>query len=210
MKLLLHYFCTLLLFDVFDAKRLEDIVTIVANKTPKDAKPPKASSRGPLGQAFFLHKMDLLSKQLQATGTEIFRHMKYDKCILTDKVATIEDDSTFFSSTESLYQAVGTETKVDASLKGTYTLGASVSAVTNNIASENTQVSGLSLIIKSENRIEGLKKDCINYLPLSERFMKDFQMLPSKIKDPAYRQSWSMYEVRMTQLTLISCDKISY
>jgi len=152
-------------------------------------------SRGALGQGFNIHKMDLLTKELQATGAKIFENLDYDKCTRTDKSGTTSKDDTFYSDTESLYSSISSNSKIDASVKGPYTLGASVSAVTNNIVSGNTEVSGLSLNLKAQSISHALSKDCINNNKLSKELIKDFEKLDKKIKNPWKSQSWRKYEV---------------
>ena len=95
-------------------------------------------------------------------------------CTKSDKLGAIQKDDSFYSSTESLYQSISTNTKISGSLKGAYTLGASVDAVTNNVASGETEVQGLSLNLKAYSLSSALTKDCINNKPLVEELVKDF------------------------------------
>lgn len=152
-------------------------------------------SRGALGQGFELAKIDLLTKELQATGAQIFEDLDYDECTVTDKLGTTSKDDTFYSSTESLYKSLSSDTKVSGDANGAYTLGASVSAVTNNIVSGNTEVTGTSLNLKALTYSHALKKECINDKPLAKSLIKDFENLDKEIKNPWKLQSWRKYKV---------------
>lgn len=101
------------------------------------AKSNSDTRRGALGQGFDIHKIDLLSKELQATGAKIFESIDPDDCAVTDKVQRTQKDDTYFSSTKSLYSSLASTTNVNANINSAYTFGASVGAVTNNIVSGN-------------------------------------------------------------------------
>ena len=154
---------------------------------------PSVTSRGALGQGFEIHKEDLLTKQFKATGAKIFEDLPMDDCTKTDKLAAIQKDDSYYSSTESIYQSISTNTKVSGSLKGAYTLGASVEAVTNNVASGETNIQGMSLNLKAYALSSALKKDCIINKPLVKSFVKDFEALPKKVEQPWKLSSWRKY-----------------
>ncbi|XP_020896890.1 DELTA-thalatoxin-Avl2a isoform X2 [Exaiptasia diaphana] len=160
---------------------------------------PSVTSRGALGQGFEIHKEDLLTKQFKGTGAKIFEDLPMDECTKTDKLGAIQKDDSFYSSTESLYNSISTNTKVSGSLKGTYTLGASVDAVTNNIASSETEVQGLSLNIRAYSLSSALKKDCINKKSLVKDLVEAFEALPSKVDQPWKITSWKQYKVFLSK-----------
>nr|Q76DT2.1 RecName: Full=DELTA-thalatoxin-Avl2a; Short=DELTA-TATX-Avl2a; AltName: Full=Toxin AvTX-60A; Short=Av60A; Flags: Precursor [Actineria villosa]BAD04943.1 AvTX-60A [Actineria villosa] len=156
---------------------------------------PSGISRGALGQGFEIHREDLLSKQFEATGEKIFEDLPMDECTVTTTLGTIERDDSFYNSTESLYQSVASSTKISGSLKGAYTLGVSVAAVTNNIASSEEEVQGLSLNLKAYSMSSILKKNCVNTKPLSKDLVSDFEALDSEITKPWKLSSWKKYKV---------------
>lgn len=156
---------------------------------------PTETSRGALGQGFELNKIDLLSKELQATGSKVFESLDPDACTLTDSVGTTEKDDTFYSSTKSLYSSLSSKTNVGGDMKSEYTFGASVSGVTDKSASESTEISGVSLNLKALSLSTALKQECINDKPLSKKLVKDFEDLDKEIKNPHKSQSWRKYKV---------------
>lgn len=156
---------------------------------------PSQTSMGALGQGFALSKIDLLTKQFKSTGAKIFEDLPMDECTETGKLGTISKDDSFYSSTKSLYQLVKTNTGVGGSLEGPYTLGASVSAVTNNMASDETQIQGVSLDLQAFSMSTELRTDCINKKPLAKELIEYFEALPKKIYDPSKLESWSEYSV---------------
>jgi hypothetical protein len=153
-----------------------------------------SETSGALGQGFFIHKMDLLTAELHAVGARVFDTLPAE-CTETDDVGVTQRDDTFYTNTESLYKSISTNTKISANLEGAYTLGASVEAVTNNIASENTEVSGTSLNLKQTSKDRSLKKDCINSQPLDEVLLKDLDGLEREIKEPWQTRSWEKFKV---------------
>jgi len=151
-------------------------------------------SIGALGQGFPIHDMDLTTKQFQSTGAKIFEDLDYDKCVVSDKLGITSKDDTYYTDTESLYSSISTDSKIEASLTGAYTLGTSVQAVTNNIASANKEVSGLSLNLKASSVSHELKKECINSASLSKQFLEDFEGLNAAIDNPWESTSWRKYK----------------
>ena len=149
---------------------------------------------GALGQGFFIPKLDLLSAELFATGAKVFESVP-TKCILTSSAGVFQKDSSYYKDTKSLYTAVSTSTNIDASLKGPYTMEASVSAVTNNLAANDGEVSGSSLNLKAYSKDHTLTKDCINSQPLNKEFEADFKRLGKEIKKPWVRRSWRHYRI---------------
>jgi len=178
-----------------DVEDSDDLPKTNDSRKQLDAKKIE-KSRGALGQGFEINKIHLLTKELQASGSKVFEDLDYDKCTTTDKSGTTSKDDTFYSDTESLYSSVSSNSKIDASLKSPFTLGASVSAVTNNIVSGNTEVSGLSLNLKAQSISHALSKDCINNNELSKELIKDFENLGKEIEKPWQSQSWRKYKVR--------------
>nr|P58912.2 RecName: Full=DELTA-alicitoxin-Pse2b; Short=DELTA-ALTX-Pse2b; AltName: Full=Toxin PsTX-60B; Short=PTX60B; Flags: Precursor [Phyllodiscus semoni]BAF46273.1 sea anemone toxin PsTX-60B [Phyllodiscus semoni] len=163
-------------------------------KVEVKAKPSK-TSRGAIGQGFELHKIDLLSKELQGTGAQVFEELPVEECTTDNKLGTIQKDDTFYSNTESLYNSVASNSKIEPSLKGPFTLGTSVGAVTNNIVSEKSEIQGLSLNLKAYSMIHALKQDCINKKPLAKDLVSDFEALDREVKKPWLKPSWRKYKV---------------
>lgn len=170
------------------------IVAIQYNGGRSDANPSEAKSHGALGQGFFIPKLNLLTDELHAVGAKIFESV-LPECTVTNDVGRTLKDDTFYSNTESLYKSVSTNSKIGASLKGPYTLGASLAAVTNNIVSGNTEISGISLDLKAYSKDHSLKKDCINRQPLDKELLEDFEGLEKEIKRPWLSRSWRRYKV---------------
>lgn len=149
---------------------------------------------GAIGQGFFVPKLNLLTDELHASGAPIFAALP-NECIIEQAVGRTERYDSYYSSTEALYQAVSSDTKISASLKGAYTLGASVAAVTNNIVAGNSEVSGTSINIKAYTKDFVLKRACINTQKLNSQFLKDFEGLEKEVKQPWLSQSWLKYLV---------------
>ena len=122
-----------------------------------------------------------------------------NECIKTDKLGAIQKDESFYKSTESIYQSISSNTKVSGSLKGVYTIGASVDALTNNVASGEIEVQGLSLNLKAYSMSSALTKDCINKKPLTKGIVEAFEALPREVEQPWILSSWRDYKVFLSK-----------
>lgn len=104
-------------------------------------------------------------------------------------------DESFYSSTKDIYSAISTDTDIDLSLKGEFTMGASVRAVTNNLVSSHSQVRGNSLELFTQTIEASLTQDCINTKPLHKAFLEDFKKLPKVVSRPWLQNSWWEYQM---------------
>ena len=74
-------------------------------------------------------------------------------------------------------------------------MGASVRAVTNNLVSSSSQVTGNSLDIFTQTREASITQHCINTKPLKKKFLEEFKSLPQTIFKPWLKSSWRDYEM---------------
>lgn len=155
---------------------------------------PESSRYHALGQGFYIPDEHLLSSELTARGAKLFESFP-KKCIIETSVGVDRKDESFYSTTKALYSAISTDTDVDLSLKGEFTMGASLRAVTNSLAIKDSHISGNSLKLYAESKDYSLSMDCINGYKLNKNFINDFKKLNNNIKTPWLKNSWQQYAV---------------
>ena len=167
---------------------------VVPSVETNEINPSGSHPFGALGQGFYIPRQDLLSSELTARGATIFASLP-SKCVVKEKVGVDRKDESFYSTTKALYSAISTDTNIDFSLKGEFTMGASLRAVTNNLAVKNARISGNSLILYAESSDFSISQDCINGQQLDQNLIKDFKLLNKAIQEPWLRQSWERYRI---------------
>lgn len=153
----------------------------------------QSSQRGGFGQGFYIPEEHLLSSRLTARGSTIFDSIP-EKCIVEESTGNYRKEENFYKSTKSLYSAISTNTGIELNLQGQFTMGASIQAVTNNVASKDSMISGSSLQMYAESKESSLSRDCINDLKFKSNFIEDFRKLNKIIQKPWLKQSWRHYK----------------
>ena len=158
--------------------------------------PPVSSTKNqdlitPIAEGFYLPKQDVYGSL--SSGETIFASIPTE-CVDVNRESRNRRDRTFFQESESFYQYVSTSTGISTSLKGEFTMGTTLSTASDNIASLNTSVSGISLDIYNLKDYVVLHPDCVNSLDLSPSLLDDLKNLPIHIGHPEQRSSWTLYD----------------
>jgi len=155
--------------------------------------PCGASLMEPLGESFFLPNNDLLAPVLG--GMNIFKSLD-DECFKSVEVRGMTDMRSTFSNIDTFYSKLSTDTAVSASLKGAYTMGATVNAKTGSISSGQTEVQGTSIDVYTVTNSTYLDANCYksNDSELIDELVTQLKHLPLNISVPEARGSWALYE----------------
>lgn len=129
-----------------------------------------------------------------SSGTTLFEALS-PSCVSTEDYKKTDRTDDFFDQTDAFYTYVQVQTKLDASLKGSRTMGATLSALYVQSSEASYAVRGLSLDVASYRTELALSQDCVNSAPLSAEMMSDLNALPAKVPSPEQRGSWDRYEI---------------
>lgn len=101
----------------------------------------------------------------------------------------------YYESTKAFFSKLATQAGLDASLQSSYSLGVSLSSVTQSTNSGASKVSGISLLVESLAEKIHLDKDCLydEKYQFKKSFMDKLETLPLKIDEPWERNSWRPY-----------------
>ncbi len=144
-----------------------------------------------IGTGFFLPEKDI-KNGIFTSGKSIFKSIPV-QCVATERLAISDENSHFYEDTGSFMTSFSTSTGISASYRSTFFLGVTVDVTTNSVDKSNRQIRGSSLAIKSLNKQDFLKDDCIDSLELDSSFVNDFKSLRATISDPSQQSSWFQY-----------------
>ena len=152
----------------------------------------QASAQVSLGQGFYLPEQQLLGVPFKS-GRSIFQSIG-ENCITTKPFSSFRSDTIDFSSTKEFYHQVAKSVSGIGNLLSAFTMGATLNSLSSGISSGSTSVSGTSINKYKLTQQSSFSKDCLHDLELSTRMLADLDALPSDIKDPFKRMSWSEYD----------------
>jgi len=155
--------------------------------------PCGAAMMEPLGESFFLPNNDLLAPQVG--GKFIFKSVS-EKCFKSAEVGLLTDMRSTFSNIDTFYNKLSVDSGVSASLKGVFTMGATVNAKTGSISAGQTQVHGTSIDVYMVSNTTYLDADCYkgSDSELIDELVAQLDNLPLNISQPASRGAWALYE----------------
>ena len=102
----------------------------------------------------------------------------------------------YYANTKEFYKSLATQSSLSASLQSAYSLGVTVSVATKSKSSQQTEVSGMSLIKQALTEKIHVDKECLvseDISTLKGTFLKDFEDLPVNIENPWEPNSWRRY-----------------
>ena len=149
-----------------------------------------------LGKGVDIRKINLLG-DFQEDQASIFASIP-SKCFSKVDVPAIRSYYDYYKSTKDFYSNLAVSTGLDASLESTYTLGFTLTSIISSSHSSSSQVSGISLNVRSYKDKVLVSKDCLDddsNTTLNNGVLKELESLPLTIKSPWYANSWKPYDV---------------
>ena len=162
----------------------------------------------PVGQSFFLPQYNMLSDNLLG-GANLLSSIPKN-CIQSIDVPELVDTQTFFKNTETLYSSITSSTSVSAELKGDYTLGVSLDAVTSHVSGSNRTVSGSTIMTYAYRNVNFITQDCLRQGVLRSNFKSDFERLSAVVNNPHLDSSWAGYESLLRMYGSHLVKKVTY
>ena len=162
----------------------------------------------PVGQSFFLPQYDMLNANLLGGATLL--SSVPNNCMQSTDVPELEDTQAFFKNTETLYSSITSSTSVSAELKGDYTLGVTLDAVTSHVSGSNRTVSGSTIMTYAYKNVNFITQDCLRQGQLRSNFKNDFERLSAVVTNPHLDSSWAGYESLLTIYGSHLVKKVTY
>ena len=131
--------------------------------------------RHDIGRSFYIPDTNILD--VLTGGYKIFESIP-DECIHVVTDSRIKDNMVMYEDEKSFYKSVGLERSIGGSLMNAFTMGVTLSAVSNGIRSTETSVKGATLDIISYNSIEYIDPGSFYKGTLAKEVKTDFE-LPS-------------------------------
>lgn len=131
----------------------------------------------------------------QHEEASIFEHFP-PKCFRKTEAHHTGSSYDYYASTKAFYSKMASTASLDVPLQSTFTLGATLSSVIQTASLEESNVSGMSLIVSALTEKVILEKDCLindHMAELSMGFLGDFEQLPLTINSPWMQNSWRPY-----------------
>ena len=152
--------------------------------------------RNQLGKGVNLRKINLLG-DFQEEESSVFEPFP-EKCFKKKKIHKTGNNYEYYASTKDFYSKMAGGAGLDPSLQSSFTLGATLSSVWKKTESKESQISGMSLIIRALTEKFLVTKDCFHneeLSTLSKNLVEDFERLPMTISKPWLANSWKAYSV---------------
>ena len=148
-----------------------------------------------LGQGVYLP--DTPVYQISGQGTSIFRDLPsscYSKHTSTKNTARMLS----FSSPEVFYRYVGVDLALQENQIMPMNLYKTLLHVSESISTD-LRVVGAGIEISREISSTILHQNCLTSSQLNEELVRDFRLLPEKIRNPAIATSWLQYDTFLTK-----------
>ena len=146
-----------------------------------------------LGKVIDIRKVNLLA-DFQEQENRIFEEFP-PKCLVKKTLKSSSSHFEYYANTKEFYKSLATQSSLSASLQSAYSLGVTVSVATKSKSSQNTEVSGMSLIKQALTEKVYVDKECLlnDITSLKETFLSDLEDLPVNIQNPWEPNSWREY-----------------
>lgn len=147
-----------------------------------------------LGKVVNLPKINLLA-DFQEQQNSIFDTLP-SECFIKKALKSSSSKFEYYASTKALYKSLATQSSLSASLTSAYSLGVTVSVATKSKSSEETELSGMSLIKQALTEKIHVDKECLvssQTSTLKKEFLEDIEELPEKIEKPWQSNYWTEY-----------------
>ena len=112
-----------------------------------------------LGKVIDLRKVNLLA-DFQEQENRIFEELP-PKCLVKKTLKSSSSHFEYYANTKEFYKSLATQSSLSASLQSAYSLGVTVSVATTSKNSQNTEVSGMSLIKQALTEKIYVDKECL-------------------------------------------------
>ena len=102
----------------------------------------------------------------------------------------------YYANTKEFYKSLATQSSLSASLQSAYSLGVTVSVATKSKSSQQSEVSGMSLIKQALTEKIHVDKECLvsdDISTLKGTFLNDLEDLPINVENPWDSKSWVKY-----------------
>ena len=131
-----------------------------------------------------------------ANGMKIFKPFP-NSCFKSQKLRKSETRSDNYKDTESFYRKMISETTLEKSFAGSFTMGATLNVKTKSLSSGEKNVMGLSIELLTHTRSISLDENCYksSSSSLTDDVLKAFDALPVIISKPWLGKSWQKYEM---------------
>ena len=147
-----------------------------------------------LGRVIDLRKVNLLA-DFQEEENRIFEELP-PKCLVKKTLKSSSSHFEYYANTKEFYKSLATQSSLSASLQSAYSLGVTVSVATKSKSSQQSEVSGMSLIKQALTEKIHVDKECLlsdDISTLKGTFLNDLEDLPVNVENPWDSKSWVKY-----------------
>ncbi|XP_066931927.1 DELTA-alicitoxin-Pse2b-like [Clytia hemisphaerica] len=142
----------------------------------------------------YLPENDIYNPTLN--GIKIFKRFE-NHCYISTNLHLTQTKLNTYRDTQSFYHKISSDTNIDLSIAGRFTMGFTLNAKTDALTAGEKDVMGSSAEIFTYTRAVTLDENC--YMnPSSGSFtddiLKDFDDLPEVIKSPWLARNWDQYD----------------
>lgn len=148
-----------------------------------------------IGEGFYLPGLSIVEDN--GYGSRIFQDIPKE-CIKFVASYVNRQEKTNFENTQSFYSKMGTDSSLSGEVTANgFTLGATLNAASQSIASSTLNVKGISLDVYAITGYSQLIPDCLysnSKLLLDKEFSDTFKDLPANVPNPHRSTSWYKYD----------------
>lgn len=142
----------------------------------------------------YLHDDDIYRETLN--GMKIFKPFK-NHCFISTNLRLTKTKVDTYANAQSFYEKTSSDTNIDASIAGRFTMGATLNVKTDQMTAGEKDVMGSSIEILTHTRSIALDENCYKNPSLSsltDDILKEFDDLPENIREPWLHISWERYD----------------
>ena len=166
-----------------------------------------ADDRHDIGRSFFIPKTDILD---DLSGGYKILQSNMEGCIHEVSDPKIERSFVFYEDEQSFYNFLGTEVSIGGKLMNAFTMGATLTSVSNGMRASDSSIEGATLDIASYNREAYIDVDCIYGSELVKEVKAQFELLPTHINKPEQKASWIEYDSFLKTFGSHFVEKVYY
>jgi hypothetical protein len=160
--------------------------------------PEPLATNNPIGQLFYIPYHYLATDELTG-GVQLFNASALKDCYVESRPAELNTQMSYYLNTESVYKSLTTETGLSGDMTTSFTLGASLDALTQNIDGSRRKVSGMTVKIYAYEQKIAFDRSCMIAEDILDRSVAAaFEKLPEVVNNPEQLSSWSQYATFLT------------
>ena len=168
-------------------------IVTVQSHTPE----PMATSN-PIGQLFYIPQYSLATDELTG-GVQLFNVSHIRDCYINSTQSELNTKMSYYSNTESIFKSLATDTGLSGDMTTSFSLGASLDTVTQNIDGSRRKVSGMTLKVYAYEKKISFNRQCMVTEGILDRSVTSaFENLPEVINSPHLASSWAQYQTFLT------------